>query len=481
MQNFNLKRIDNFTWEIPRTYREDMKTEARFFASERMKEQILKDKSLEQLVNVTTLPGIVGKVLAMPDIHQGYGFCIGAVAATDIGQGGVISPGGIGFDINCGVRLLVTNLYRKDIEQYLEKLATAIYERVPSGLGRGGEIGLSYQQLDKVLREGSRWIVEQGYGTKDDLQHCESEGRLAGADPAAVSQRAKVRGQNQLGTLGAGNHFLEIQEVGEIFDRKTAQVFGLETGQITIMIHCGSRGLGHQVCADFLKKMIEKISAENKTLPDLELVYEPFNSSLGQEYFAAMKAAANFAWANRQIITVNIRRAFKEVLGSRVSLKLLYDVAHNIAKVEKHEVQAGIEKKVILHRKGATRAFGPGRKEIPADYRQAGQPVLIPGSMGTASFVLVGTKIAEQKSFASTCHGAGRIMSRTKAVRNIKAGDIIANLQNRGIILKAGSKRGICEEAPQAYKDIEEVVQVVTKVGISKKVAKLLPLVVIKG
>jgi tRNA-splicing ligase RtcB len=474
----DFKKITDFLWEIPKSFRSDMKVPGRIYVSEEMLEDCLRDKSIEQLINTATLPGIVNYALAMPDAHQGYGFPIGGVAAIEASRG-VISPAGIGFDQNCGVRLLKSEYTEKDIRPYLEKLAVEIQREVPSGLGKGRKINLSIEQIDRILEEGVPGLVSRGYGKEQDIENCEAKGRLEQADADFVSHRAKSRGRNQVGTLGSGNHFLEIQKVKEIFDEKTAEVFGLFKNQVVVMIHTGSRGLGHQNCSDYLKIMEKAMQKYEISVPDRELACVPFNSQEGKRFFKAMSCGANYAWANRHMITFYTRKAWKNVLGEMESLDLLYDVAHNIAKIEECEVGGKIVK-LCMHRKGATRAFSPGNPEIPVRYRNVGQPVLIPGSMGTASYVLVGTKEGRD-SFYSTSHGAGRTMSRREATRRFSGQDVVKKLEQKNIIIKCQSLRGIAEEAPLAYKNIDNVIEVVHNAGLSKKVAKLVPLAVIKG
>ena len=472
-------KINNYFWEIPKFFRQDMRVPARACVSEKMLEDALRDKSLDQLVNVASLPGIINYSMAMPDMHEGYGFPIGGVAAMDI-KNGVISPGGVGYDINCGMKLLKSDYKEEEIKNHLENLATEIQKEVPSGLGRGRQVKLDIQNINRILEGGAQRLVEQGYGEKEDLENCESTGRLSQADAVAVSDYAKNRGRDQVGTLGSGNHFLEIQKVAEIYDEKTAEVFGLFRDQIVIMIHTGSRGLGHQIATDYIKIMMGAMDKYGIRLPDRELAACPINSPEGKRYFSAMACGANYAWANRQMITHFVRKAWKSVLGEKASpLSAVYDVAHNIAKIEKHLVnQKEIE--LCVHRKGATRAFPPNHSEIPEKYRQVGQPVLIPGSMGTASYVLVGQKEGAAAWF-STCHGAGRIMSRHEAMRRISGQEVVKSLESKGIIIKCWSLRGIAEEAPMVYKNIDEVVEVVHNIGLSRKVARLVPLAVIKG
>ena len=479
IQKKDFIKINHYLWEIPKSFRADMQVPARAYVTEKMLEESFKDRSLEQLVNVATLPGILKYSMAMPDMHEGYGFPIGGVAAMDMKEG-VISPGGVGYDINCGMRLLKSDYSEKDIKPYLDKLATEIQKEVPSGLGRGRQIKISLEQIDRILEGGARYLVEKGYGEKEDIENCEAGGKLERAEAFAVSSRAKNRGRDQVGTLGSGNHFLEIQKVGEIFDEKVAEVFGLFKDQIVIMIHTGSRGLGHQIATDYIRIMMQAMAKYRIRLPDRELAACPINSPEGKKYFAAMACGANYAWANRQMITHYVRKAWKKVLGDKASpLVTLYDVAHNIAKIEKHKV-GDKEIEVCVHRKGATRAFPPGHPEIPESYRAVGQPVLIPGSMGTASYVLVGTQEGKE-AFFSTCHGSGRTMSRHQAVRTISGQEVVNKLKEKGILVKCWSMRGIAEEAPLAYKNIDEVVEVVHNAGLSKKVAKLVPLAVIKG
>jgi len=474
----DFKKINDWLWEIPKNFRSDMQVPARAYVSGEMLEEAFKDKSLEQLVNVSTLPGIQRHALAMPDMHEGYASPIGGVAAIKISEG-VISPGVCGYDINCGMRLLKSIHNEKEVKPYLQDLATEIQNQVPSGLGRGRKIKLGLEQINKILEQGTHILLKQGYGEKEDVENCEATGRLDWADASVVSDHAKNRGRDQVGTLGSGNHFLEIQKVVEIFDEKVAEVFGLFKDQIVIMVHCGSRGLGHQVCTDYLRIMIPAMQKYRIRVPDREFACVPFNSSEGKRYFSAMASAANYAWANRYMIAHYVRQSWKKALGEKEKLELLYDVAHNIIKKEKYKID-GRETEVAVHRKGATRAFPPEHPEIPEKYRSVGQPVLIPGSMGTASYVLAGTEKGKE-AFYSTCHGAGRIMSRHEATRKISGQEVIRNLESKGIIIKCWSLRGIAEEAPLAYKNIDDVVEVVHNAGLSKKVVKLVPLAVIKG
>ncbi len=474
----DFKKINDWLWEIPKSYRSDMQVPARVYISEKMLEDIFRDRSLGQLINGTTLPGIIKYGIAMPDCHEGYSVPIGFVGAIKIPEG-VISPGACGFDINCGVRLLKSEHNADEINPHLDRLATEIQGQVPSGLGKGREIKLSVEQINKILEQGTHVLLKQGYGEKEDVGNCEASGRLDWADASVVSDRAKNRGRDQVGTLGSGNHFLEIQRVAEIFDEEIAKSFGLFKNQVVIMIHTGSRGLGHQVCTDYLRTMIPAMQRYGIKVPDKEFACVPFSSSEGQRYFAAMASAANYAWANRYMIAHYIRKVWREILGEKEKLELLYDVAHNIIKKEKHKID-GKDTEVIVHRKGATRAFPPNHPEIPEKYKKVGQPVLIPGSMGTASYVLVGNKDGAE-AWYSTCHGAGRTMSRREATRTISGQEVINRLNQKGIIIKCRSMRGIAEEAPLAYKDIDNVVEVVHKAGLSKKVVKLVPLAVIKG
>jgi len=477
----DLKKISDYIWEIPQSYRKDMRVPGRIFASEEMLNDILKDESLEQVVNVATLMGIQKYSLAMPDIHEGYGAPIGCVAAFDLNKG-IVSPGITGFDINCGVRVLKSDKTYNEIKDKIPHLTTAIYKEVPSGVGRGGRLKLTNKELDAVLINGAKEMFKKGYALEKDLENCESEGQLKEANPELVSQYAKDRGRDQLGTIGAGNHFVEIQKVEEIFDIEAANVLGLFQNQVCLMIHCGSRGLGHQVATDYIEIMLNSLSKYKIELPDNQLACAPFQSKEGQNYFSAMAAAANFAWANRQLISWEIRKAWEKIFGSFEELKLIYDVSHNIAKIEKHYLNEKNEKiEMLVHRKGATRAFPSGSLEIPEKYRFIGQPVLIPGSMGTASYILVGTQNSLKESFSSSCHGAGRTMSRTKAKKIIRGSVLKEELEKKGISVKAGSMSGLAEEAPLAYKDVSQVVEVVCQIGIAKKVALLKPVGVIKG
>ncbi len=482
MKRSDFERITPYIHEIPKSHRHDMRVPARFYADGELLEMALDDKSLDQLVNTATLPGIVKYALAMPDIHQGYGFPIGGVIATALPDG-VISPGGVGYDINCGVRLLATHLDFADVQPHLNELASALQANCPSGVGRGGDIRLNSRELDKLVTEGSQWALKNGYATEMDLERTEENGRLAGADPGKVSDRAKKRGLDQIGTLGAGNHFIEVDRVDEVFDEKAAQRMGLFPGQIVAQIHCGSRGFGHQICTDYVKRFQKVIHKYGIQLPDRELVCAPLSSPEGQDYLAAMKAAANYAFVNRQVLTFLIRRSFDEALRGKVhktTVYQIYDIAHNMAKIETHDVD-GRSMEVCVHRKGATRAFGPGSPVLPDVYRDIGQPVLVPGSMGTASWVLVGTSGSMAQSFGSTCHGAGRTMSRRQAKRTIRGTALREELEESGIHVRAGSMAGLAEEAPTAYKDVDRVIEVVHGAGIAKKVARIVPVAVVKG
>ncbi len=478
----DFRKVREFVWEIPKTFRSDMRVPARIYADDELLEAAFRDKSIEQLVNTTTLPGVVGYTLAMPDIHEGYGPPIGGVIATER-PSGIISPGATGYDINCGVRLLASNIMAEEIKPHLETLVRALFSNVPSGVGKGGDIKLSDVEMDKVLKEGAAWAVKQGYGSEEDLEHTEEGGSMPGADPSKVSRRAKERGRDQLGTLGSGNHFIEVAVVDEIYDEEVAKAFGLFEGQLAVWIHSGSRGLGHQVCSDYVESFQEAVRKYGIKLPDRELVSAPFDTPEGQAYFGAMVAAANYAWANRQILAHRVRKVFKQVLAGKVkdtTLRQVYDVAHNIVKLEEHVI-GGKTVKVLVHRKGATRAFGPGHPAVPEAYRSVGQPVLIPGDMGTASYVLVGTQRAMEETFGTTAHGAGRVMSRAQAKKQIRGRELIDRLRAEGIIVMGGSMEGLAEEAPDAYKDVDRVVHVVHSAGISRKVARLRPLGVIKG
>ena len=478
----DFKKIGDFLYEIPTSYRPDMRVPARFYADDHLLDGITGDHSLEQLVNTATLPGVVRYVLAMPDIHQGYGFPIGGVVATELPDG-VISPGGVGYDINCGVRLLASPLEAEAVRPHLDHLATVLYANCPSGVGQGGPVKLKPGELDEVMENGARWALKRGFATEADLDRTEEGGCLAGADAGKVSARARERGRGQVGTLGAGNHFIEVDVVDRVQDEFAAQRLGLFPGQVVVQIHCGSRGLGHQVCTDYVNLFQKAVRQYGLTLPDRELVCAPVGSPEGRDYLAAMQAAANYAFANRQVLASHIRRSFEQVLAGRVKnhhLFQVYDIAHNMAKIEAHTV-GGRRLTLCVHRKGATRAFGPGSEVLPTAYRDIGQPVLVPGSMGTSSWVLVGTAGAMDQTFGSTCHGAGRTMSRHQAKRSVHGAGLREELEARGIQVRAGSLSGLAEEAPGAYKDVDRVVEVVHGAGIARRVARLTPLAVIKG
>jgi len=476
-------KIDDYRWQIPENYKTGMRVPGLIYASKGMLESIREEQTPEQVANVAFLPGIVGCSLAMPDIHWGYGFPIGGVAATDT-KNGVVSPGGVGYDINCGVRLLRTSLSESEVRPRIDQLINALFHNVPSGLGSEGKIRISQKDMNQLMIEGARWAVKRGLGPDEDLDATEEGGCLTGADPSKVSDRAVKRGMTQAGTLGSGNHFLEIQTVKEIFDPQVASVMGItDIGQVLVLIHTGSRGLGHQVCTDHLRIMEQAVARYGIKLPDRQLACAPVESREGRDYLGAMACAANYAWANRQCIAHWVRESFCEVLGKsfdKLGMRQIYDVAHNIAKIEEHAVD-GRTMKVCVHRKGATRAFPAGHRDTPKRYKDVGQPVLVPGDMGRCSFVAVGTQKAMSETFGSTCHGAGRILSRGAAKRAIRGADIIRELGSRGIIVKAGSISALAEEASQAYKDVAEVIDVVHQAGISRKVAMATPVAVIKG
>jgi tRNA-splicing ligase RtcB len=477
-----LEKVTNYKWMIPKGYKSGMRVPGIIYASEGLIKSIIQDQAPEQVANVATLPGIQVYSLAMPDIHWGYGFPIGGVAAMDT-ESGVISPGGVGYDINCGVRILLTNLTKREIEPYLDSLLNAIFRNVPSGVGSKGKVRVSQSELKEVMIKGARWAVERGFGWQEDLERIEEEGSMKGANPDKVSRRAIERGMPQLGTLGSGNHFLEIQVVEKVFNPGVARVFGIFEGQVTVMIHTGSRGFGHQIADDYIKVMMNAMRKYNIQLPDRQLACAPFKSPEAQDYFGAMVSGANFAWANRQMITHWVRESFEQVFrksAEELGLHILYDVAHNIAKIEEHEID-GRRKRVVVHRKGATRAFPANSPYVPKIYRTVGQPVLIPGDMGTASYVLVGDPRAMKETFGSTCHGAGRVLSRKAALRATRDRSVRKEMLARGIKVRASTESTLREEIPEAYKDIDVVVDVVEKAGISKKVAKMRPLGVVKG
>jgi tRNA-splicing ligase RtcB len=459
-----------------------MRVPVRIFADAELFDAAFRDRTVEQLINTATLPGIVKYAMALPDMHQGYGFPIGGVAGIDA-DSGVISPGGVGYDINCGVRLLASHLDQEEIEPFREDLMTALFQSCPSGLGGDGRVRVNKRQLDQLLSEGSSWALKQGLARREDVEHTEESGSLPGADPSKVSNRAKERGRTQVGSLGSGNHFLEIDVVQEVYDPETAETFGLREGQIVVQIHCGSRGFGHQVCDDYVKSLQSAVKKYGITLPSRQLVCAPITSPEGKAYYGAMACAVNYAFVNRQVLAMGVREAFERVLAGKVrdfNLYQVYDVAHNIAKFEEHALNGG-KRKLCVHRKGATRCFPPGHEGVPAAYRDVGQPVLVPGSMGTASYVLVGQQKAMELTFGSTCHGAGRTMSRTQARKKVWGQDLRDKLEEGGIVVRASSMKGLAEEAPQAYKDVSRVVETVHGLGIAHKVVRLEPLGVVKG
>jgi tRNA-splicing ligase RtcB len=488
-----LEKVDDFRYMIPSSYRKDMNREGILFTSSDMLPHLLQDQACEQVANVATLPGLAGPSMAMPDVHWGYGFPIGGVAATLFDEGGVISPGGVGFDINCGVRLLSTSLTEEEVRPKVKEITEELFKNVPSGIGSKARIRVDPGQLEEILASGAKWAVSEGFGEERDLLHMEENGGMEGADPDQVSDKAKKRGRPQVGSLGAGNHFLEIQRVDEIYDPEAGRIMGVrEKGQIMIMIHTGSRGLGYQVCQDQVRSLESLFHGSSHnfhsdkfgiTIPDRQLVSAPLGSNEADSYLGAMRSAANYAWANRQLITHWTRESLSTVMGRDVSemkVDMVYDIAHNIAKVEEHVID-GSRKKVCVHRKGATRSFGPGHLDVPLSYRDVGQPVLIPGDMGTASYLLAGTQEAMDMTFGSTCHGAGRVLSRTKAVKSFRPNDVVRDLAERGIHVKAASPKVVSEEAPQAYKNIDAVIEIAHGSGISRKIARMTPLAVVKG
>ncbi|MDI6786250.1 MAG: RtcB family protein [bacterium] len=478
-----LIRVDEYRWQIPKSFRTGMKVPGLIYADEELLHHIRMDKTPEQVANVAHLPGIVKYSLAMPDIHWGYGLPIGGVAAFDINAGGIISPGGVGSDINCGVRALTTKLKIEDIKDYIEEIVQALFYAIPSGLGSKGRIKLTKKELEEVLTKGSKWAIKKGYGEAQDLLHTEEEGALPNANPDNISDRAYERGLRQLGTLGSGNHFLEIQVVEEIYEKNVASIFNLKKDYIVIMIHSGSRGLGYQVCEDYLRFMREVSEKYKIYPPDRQLCCAPLNSPEGKKYHSAMSSAANYAWANRQCIMYWTKEVFGKVLQASpndLNIQLLYDVAHNIGKIEEHEV-AGKKLTLCVHRKGATRAFPAGHKNVPEKYKTVGQPVIVPGDMGRSSFILIGTEKGMEETFGSACHGAGRLMSRTKALETTRGNKVIEDLHKKGIVIKSASYKTIAEEMPEAYKDVSDVVNVLHEAGICRKVAKLRPLGVVKG
>ena len=478
----DIKKINDYEWEIPQSFRKDMRVSVRLFVTRRLLEDALDDQSLEQAINAATLPGVMQPVVVMPDMHQGYGFPIGGVAATRLTDG-VVSPGAIGYDINCGVRLLGSQIELEAVEHVLSDLANTLNRHCPSGVGVAGNYHLTEAELDQVCRLGARWALKKGLATAEDLLRTEEGGSLDGADPAKVSPQAKKRGLNQLGTLGAGNHFIEVDVVDQVYDAQAAQAMGLREGMLALQIHCGSRGFGHQICTDYVQDLQSAVHRYGIKLPDRELVCAPLDSPEGRDYLAAMRSAANYAFCNRQLLAHAARQAFEGTLAGVVKnwqLSQVYDIAHNMGKIETHVVD-GKKVKVCVHRKGATRAFGPGSLELPEVYRSIGQPVLVPGSMGTASWVLVGTAESMTRSWGSSCHGAGRVMSRSQAKREIRGDRLRSELEADGIHIRAGSLPGLAEEAPRAYKDVDEVVETVHAAGIARKVARLQPVIVIKG
>lgn len=478
----NLEKIDEYRWRIPKTYKKGMRVDGIIYASSKMINSILQDMAPEQVANVATLPGIQKYSLAMPDIHWGYGFPIGGVAAMDE-RNGVISPGGVGYDINCGVRILRTNLKYEEALKHLDKLLDTLFYNIPSGVGSKGKIRASERELREVMVKGARWAVERGYGWKEDIERTEEKGEMKGANPDRVSRRAIERGLPQLGTLGSGNHFLEIQRVEKIFDKNSAEIMGLFENQVCVMIHCGSRGLGHQIADDYIKVMMRAMEKYSIHIPDRQLACAPFASREAQDYFSAMVCAANYAWCNRQIIAHWVRQSFEKIFGKsaeKLDMHMIYDVAHNMAKKEIHKVNDK-EINLIVHRKGATRAFPPYHKDVPNIYKEIGQPVLIPGSMGTGSYILTGTQKAMQETFGSTCHGAGRVLSRKAAIRRARGRNIEIELKKAGVKLRAASRETVWEEMPEAYKNLDMVVDTVHGSGISKKIARLVPFGVVKG
>ena len=478
-----LERVDDTAWRIPRSYKEGMRVDGIIYAGDTLIDSIRQDPAAEQVANVAFLPGIQGASLAMPDIHWGYGFCIGGVCATDPAEDGVISPGGVGYDINCGVRLVRTDLTLEEVKPRLGSLVDGLFSSVPAGVGRTGKYRLDRKELRTLLSEGSAFLERRGLAVADDVEHTEARGQLEGAEPDRVSDRALERGAPQCGTLGSGNHFVEVQRVERIYDEEAARALGLEVGQVTVMIHSGSRGLGHQVCDDALRILRKAPEKYGIPLPDRQLACAPAGSPEGRHYLGAMAAAANYAWCNRQLLMWQTREVFARVFDrtwESLGMHLVYDVAHNIAKLEDHEVEGRV-KKVWVHRKGATRAFPPGHPDLPARYRGVGQPVIIPGDMGRASYVLVGAKASMVKTFGTCCHGAGRTMSRTAAVKHARGRRIDVELKHQGVLARAGSRKGLAEEQPAAYKNVDQVVDVVHAAGLATRVARLRPLGVIKG
>lgn len=478
-----LEQVNEWCWRIPKSYKEGMRVDGLIYVNEKLLQQMKLDQAPEQVANVAMLPGIQYASLAMPDIHWGYGFCIGGVCATDPDEGGVISPGGVGYDINCGVRLVRSNLYYRDVKRHIQLLVDELFRTVPTGVGKKGKYHFKEKELKQLMAEGVGYVVGRGLGTNRDMEYAEAGGRLAGADPDLVSDRAIARGAEQCGTLGSGNHFLEVQIVDHVFDEEAARVMGLEKDMVCVMIHSGSRGLGYQVCDDALASLRNAPQKYGIHLPDRQLACAPVDSPEGQHYIGAMRAAANFAWCNRQLLMHQAREVFETVFGrtwQEMQMNLIYDVAHNIAKFEEHKV-GGKTRKLWVHRKGATRAFPPDHPEVPQMYRKIGQPVIIPGDMGRASWVLVGQPGSMEQTFGTTCHGAGRAMSRTAAVKEAAGRRIDKELAAKGIIVRAQSHKGLAEEQPKAYKNVDDVVDVVHQAGLSKKVARMRPIGVIKG
>lgn len=478
-----LEKIDDYRWRIPRSYKAGMRVDGIIYADEKLLKDIRHDKAAEQVANVSFLPGIVKASFGMPDIHWGYGFAIGGVAAMDIEKGGVISPGGVGYDINCGVRLVRTDLFEKDVRPRLKELVTGLFHAVPSGVGSEGDIRVTAREEKEILVKGAGWAVAKGYGTEEDLDATEERGAIAGADPEKVSGRAYARGKQQSGTLGSGNHFLEVQAIDQLYDRDAADALGLAEGQVMVMIHSGSRGLGYQVCDDSLKTMNACLDKYHIHVPDRQLACAPVDSPEGRDYLAAMRAAANYAWNNRQCMMHLTRQVFEKIFASswqKIGMRLIYDVAHNIAKIETHRVK-GEERTLCVHRKGATRAFGPGHPAVPEKYREIGQPVIIPGDMGRNSYLLVGTQQAMEETFGSTCHGAGRLRSRHEAKRLVDFHALMKELEAKGIVVMASGHGTVVEEAPSAYKDVNDVVSVVHNAGIARRVCRMRPLGVVKG
>ncbi len=482
MSSLTPKKVGNMEYRIEPDSSKGMRVPVTIFADEKLLAKMLTDRTISQAVNVSTLPGIQQHAVVLPDGHEGYGFPVGGVAAMDANEG-MISPGGVGYDINCGVRLLRTNLTEKDVRPKLNDIVTDLFNSIPSGVGSKGSIKLNHSQLDEVLVRGVNWAIDNGYGSSHDAEVCEENGQIEGADPNKISDKARKRGAPQLGSLGSGNHFLEVQKVSEIHDEEAAEKMGIKEGTITVLLHCGSRGFGHQVCSDYLRVAEQALPKYDIHLADRELACVPNTSEEGESYRKAMFAALNYAWSNRQMLTHWTRKSFERVFNQTeadLEMNLVYDVAHNIAKVEKHKVN-GEERKLVVHRKGATRAFPANKEEVPFEYRQLGQPVLVPGSMGTASWILLGQPNSMNLTFGSTAHGAGRTMSRTKARKNFTENEVKKSLNDKGIFIKALTRDGVVEETPQAYKDVDAVVGVSHDLGIATKVAKLVPIGVIKG